>query len=53
MAAGTKVVLGSDAGGINVGQNQIGIMAQVELWNLVATGMTPTQAITAATKSCG
>ena len=50
VAAGVKVVLGTDAGGRPTGDHFFGWTAHTELENMVAAGMTPAQVIVASTK---
>jgi imidazolonepropionase-like amidohydrolase len=45
MAAGTKIGVGTDTG------NMGGVAAHYEMWDMVTAGMTPAQAITAATRN--
>jgi imidazolonepropionase-like amidohydrolase len=50
VAAGVKVVLGTDAGGRPTGDHLFGWTAHTEVENMVAAGMTPAQVIVASTK---
>ena len=49
-AAGVKLGLGTDTGGVTGGQ-YFGLASQIELELLVSAGLTPAQAITAATRN--
>lgn len=50
-AAGVSFALGSDFGGTGIGAQFLGWTSHMELENLVAVGLTPAQAIVAATRT--
>ena len=50
MAAGVKIVLGTDAGGRPTGDHLFGWTAHTEVENMVEAGMTPAQVIVASTR---
>lgn len=50
-AAGVRFGLGSDFGGTGIGAGFLGVTSHMELENLVAVGLTPAEAIVAATRN--
>jgi imidazolonepropionase-like amidohydrolase len=50
-AAGNKIAMASDAGGLIISSNLVGWAAHLEMDDLVANGLTPAEAIVAATRT--